>query len=128
MASVVMKSGTGIEIEGLVARPDLNGMSATVLGYVLEKDRHHVKIVGSGEEVCLKPTSLAKITPYSPGSCGNCGAAPVKPAGKLKNCAGCFAVAYCGSDRLSAIRRIGIGTKRCVRRGWRCRRGLASRR
>jgi hypothetical protein len=93
-----MKPGTGVEVEGLVARPDLNGMSATVLGYVPEKDRFHVKIVGSGEEVCLKPTSVAKIKTYPPGSCGNCGAAPVKPAGKLKNCAGCFAVAYCGSE------------------------------
>mmetsp|Transcript_5746 Transcript_5746/g.8881 ORF Transcript_5746/g.8881 Transcript_5746/m.8881 type:complete len:153 (+) Transcript_5746:162-620(+) len=45
----------------------------------------------------LKPASVAKITSHPSGTCGHCGAAPVRPA-KLKKCAQCFSLAYCGTE------------------------------
>ena len=57
---VDLPDGTFVQIQGLVARPDLNGMRAEVVAFISDRKRYQVKVDG-GEELYLKPVNL-KVT------------------------------------------------------------------
>ena len=46
-----LEIGSGVEVHGLQARPDLNAKHARVVAYVPDRERYHVVILGTDEEV-----------------------------------------------------------------------------
>merc|ERR1712166_1177830 len=56
-APAAIRAGVCLLVNGLNARPDLNGQRATAIAFVEDKGRWRVKF-GSGEEVSLKPANL----------------------------------------------------------------------
>jgi hypothetical protein len=50
---------TRVEVNGLTARPDLNGKSATVVKYVADRGRYHVKVDKGAEETYLRPANVS---------------------------------------------------------------------
>jgi|Transcript_6907 hypothetical protein len=57
---VDLPDGTFVQIQGLVARPDLNGTRAEVVAFISDRKRYQVKVDG-GEELYLKHVNL-KVT------------------------------------------------------------------
>lgn len=55
-----LEPGTGVEVHGLKARPDLNGRSATVVAYVAERERYQVRVDEGSEEVYLRPSNVSR--------------------------------------------------------------------
>lgn len=55
-----LEPGTGVEVNGLKARPDLNTKQGRVVIYVPDKERYHVVILGTNEEIYLRPANLTK--------------------------------------------------------------------
>ena len=47
---MTLKPGTGVELGGLKARPDLNGKYGRVVMYVRERERYHIVILGTRGE------------------------------------------------------------------------------
>jgi TPR repeat protein len=52
--------GSGVEVHGLQARPDLNAKRARVVAYVPERERYHVVILATDEEMYLRRANLTK--------------------------------------------------------------------
>ena len=52
--------GTAVEVQGLKARPDLNGKRAKIVAYVEERERYQVK-VDEGEEIYLRPANVSEL-------------------------------------------------------------------
>jgi len=61
-----LEPGTRVEVNGLNARPDLNGSPATVVGYAQERERYQVK-TDAGEELYLRPANVSKLAPAAEG-------------------------------------------------------------
>ena len=55
---MTLKPGTGVELGGLKARPDLNGKYGRVVMYVRERERYHIVILGTSEETYLRAANL----------------------------------------------------------------------
>jgi hypothetical protein len=55
-----LEIGSGVEVHGLKARPDLNAKHARVVAYVPERERYHVVILGTDEEVYLRRANLTR--------------------------------------------------------------------
>jgi TPR repeat protein len=58
--------GSGVEVHGLQARPDLNAKHARVVAYVPERERYHVVILGTDEEVYLRRANLTRSAAAAP--------------------------------------------------------------
>jgi hypothetical protein len=55
-----------VEVHGLQARPDLNAKHARAVAYVPERERYHVVIMGTDEEVYLRRANLTKSAAAAP--------------------------------------------------------------
>lgn len=62
----LMEPGTVVEVNGLKARPDLNGKHGTVVAYAADRERYHVNIVGTEEETYLKPANISIVEEPEP--------------------------------------------------------------
>ena len=64
-SSLPLAVGTNVVINGLHARPELNGTNGSILGYVTDKQRYKVKLL-SAEKILLKPFNVRVRTPEPP--------------------------------------------------------------
>ena len=55
-----LEIGSGVEVRGLQARLDLNAKHARIVAYVPERERYHVVILGTDEEVYLRRANLTR--------------------------------------------------------------------
>jgi hypothetical protein len=55
-----------VEVHGLQARPDLNAKHARVVAYVPERERYHVVILGTDEDVYLRRANLTRSAAAAP--------------------------------------------------------------
>jgi len=53
-----LKIGDTYIIQGIQARPELNGQACVILKFLPKKDRYSVELVSTGEEVAMKPNCL----------------------------------------------------------------------
>jgi hypothetical protein len=61
-----LEIGSGVEVHGLQARPDLNAKHARVVAYVPERERYHVVILGTDKKVYLRRANLTKSAAAAP--------------------------------------------------------------
>ena len=55
----LLEAGTAVTVNGLKARPDLNGKTAKIVAYVPERERYHLTMDdGEQEELYLKPSNV----------------------------------------------------------------------
>ena len=60
---VLLEAGTAVTVNGLKARPDLNGKTANIVAYVPERERYHLTMdEGEQEELYLKPANVEAIS------------------------------------------------------------------
>ena len=59
----LLEAGTAVTVNGLKARPDLNGKTANIVAYVPERERYHLTMdEGEQEELYLKPANVEAIS------------------------------------------------------------------
>jgi TPR repeat protein len=61
-----LEIGSGVEVHGLQARPDLNAKHTRVVAYVPERERYHVVILGTDEDVYLRRANLTSSAAAAP--------------------------------------------------------------
>ena len=94
--------GTAVEVQGLKARPDLNGKRAKIVAYVGERERYQVK-VDEGEEIYLRPANVSELPHASDEPAAEAGdAAPSPPAAEAAVAAPAPAEAPPGAAKSSA--------------------------
>ena len=57
-ATGLLEPGVAVLVEGLKARPDLNGTPAVVVAFAAERERYRVKMTATGEELYLRPENV----------------------------------------------------------------------
>lgn len=57
-APAIMPPSTNVVVDGLKARPDLNGQRATVVSYAADRERYQIRIDAGGEELYLRPANV----------------------------------------------------------------------
>ena len=83
-----------VRIDGLSARPDLNGQFGKAVKFVSETGRYGVMLENGRETIALKPANLSAASASEVRhACGQCGALDAQTA-----CSKCFAVWYCNQE------------------------------
>ena len=59
----LLEPGTAVLVEGLKARPDLNGKPAVVVAFAAERERYQVKMTATEEELYLRPANVSAAAP-----------------------------------------------------------------
>jgi hypothetical protein len=85
-----------VRIDGLVARPDLNGTFGKAVGYIKEKARYKVVLEGREEALSLKAVNLSAASDAQGGrTCNNCGKPVRREGGAAVRCQRCSSAWYC---------------------------------
>jgi DnaJ family protein C protein 8 len=73
----LLEPGTAVLVEGLKARPDLNGKPAVVVAFAAERERYQVKMTATEEELYLRPANVSAAAPS--GNAASSGPPPEVP-------------------------------------------------
>ena len=82
----LLEAGTAVTVNGLKARPDLNGKTAKIVAYVPERERYHLTMDdGEQEELYLKPSNVELSGRDEPVADAQASGSPWAPAAPTEN-------------------------------------------